>query len=78
MHLVPGRDSRWTEDATSDQAEPSDKEVRVPEFTDTDIQPQQSPSPELLPDSPVFVYPESLDLSEHSESTSAGMCSGYT
>lgn len=75
MHLVPGRDSRWIEDATTDQA---DKEVGVHEFTDTDIQPQPSPCPESLPDSPVFVYPESLDLSEHSEATSAGMCGGHT
>lgn len=74
IHLVSERESKQTEDATSDQAESPDKEVRVPEFDDRDIQPQNSPCPESLPESPVFVYPECLDLSEHSKATSAGTC----
>ncbi|XP_041931905.1 shugoshin 1 isoform X3 [Alosa sapidissima] len=64
------RDSRRTEAIIDDQTESPDKEgLRVSESFGAGIQPLQSPCTELLPDSPVFVYSENLDLSEYNKAT---------
>ncbi|KAL2080423.1 hypothetical protein ACEWY4_024216 [Coilia grayii] len=64
------RDFSRTEAAIITKAESPGEEVRVsPESTGTSLVPQQSPLPELPPDSPMFLYPEHLDLSEHSKAT---------